>query len=107
MLIKLHDAVHVDLARRRVVQGLALGREVDRVEVRLVAQALQQLPLDLGLRDQRRERVAVPRLDVRNERGGVVPELALGDELAWMCGGRRYGGPNRTAVGWSGSQVVN
>ena len=85
VLVELDDAVDVDLARRRVVQGLAVRGEVDSVEGRLLAEALEELALDLGLGDQVRERGAVARLDVRDERGRVVPELALRDELA--CGG--------------------
>ena len=84
MLVELDDAVDVDLARRVVAQRLAVRGEVERVEGRLLAQPLEELPLDLGLRDEPRERAAVARVDVRDERGGVVAELALGDEFP--CG---------------------
>ena len=84
MLVELDDAVDVDLARRRVVQRLAVRGEVDRVEGRLLAEALEKALLDLGLRDQGIERGAIAGLDVRDEGGWVVSELALGDELAWV-----------------------
>ena len=64
---------------------LAVRGEVEREDARLLAQALQEALLDLGLRDERLERRAVARLDVRDERGGVRPELGFRDELA--CGG--------------------
>ena len=83
VLVELDDAVDVDLARRVVAQRLAVRGEVERVEGRLLAQPLEELPLDLGLRDEPRERAAVARVDVRDERGGVVAELALGDEFSW------------------------
>ena len=83
MLVELDDAVDVDLARRVVAERLAVRGEVERVEGRLLAQPLEELPLDLGLRDEPRERAAVARVDVRDERGGVVAELALGDEFSW------------------------
>lgn len=89
VLVELDDTVDVDLACRGVVQRLAVGREVDSVEGRLLAQALEQALLDLGLRDQALQGGAVARLDVRDECGWVVSELALGDELACIGVERR------------------
>ena len=82
VLVELNNAVDVDLARRIVAERLTVRREVDGVEGRLLAEPLEELPLDLGLRDEPRERAAVARVDVRDERGGVVAELALGDEFS-------------------------
>ena len=77
MLVELDDAVDVDLARRRVVQRLAVRGEVYGVEGRLLAESLEKALLDLGLRDETLERGAIAGLDVRDEGGWVVSELAL------------------------------
>ena len=82
VLVELDDAVDVDLARRAVVEGLAVRGEVERVEARLLAEAVEERELDVGLGDERVERGAVAGADVRDERGGVRAELALGDEFS-------------------------
>lgn len=81
MFVQLYDAVYVYLARGRIVERLTVWCEVDGIQRRLAPEPLQEPLLDLGLRDERLEGGAVARLDVRDERGGVVSEFALRDEL--------------------------
>ena len=83
-LVQIHDAVDVDFPLARAVgQRLAVAGKVLRVEHRLFPEADQQAPLDFGLRDESGERLGVASLDVRDESGGVLPELGLGYKFAY------------------------
>ena len=82
-LIQIHNAVDVDFTFARAVgQRLAIVGKVLRVEHRLLPEAYQQALFNLGLRDESGERFRVALLDVRDESGGVLPELGLGHKFA-------------------------
>lgn len=83
--VQIHDAVDVDFTLARAVgQRLAIAGKVLRVEHRLLPEAYQQALFDLWLCDESGERFGVALLDVRDESGGVLPELGLGHKFAYM-----------------------
>ena len=99
-----------DLIRTAIKEGTIVPMEVtvkllenamrDALEQRFADFQDQQRALDGGLRDQRLERLAVWREDVRDERSGVLDEFRLGDELAWARGSAKGYTPGRGGSMW-------